>query len=432
MRVRSLASSPFLFFCFCIVAIAVQSRAQQAPEIPASTTTLQINTNRVLIPVVVRDKSGHYVSGLTKDDFEVRDNGKRRDIRSLMVEGQEAETSQPGNSSSPDTGKPEQRFVVFLVDDLHLNNDDLMRIQNAGAAVLRGALEPNDIAALVTVSGMVHTNLTRDRSKLLDALKSVHVRASMQGDSSECPNIDYYQAVEIAHNHSHDDPAYRDAFGQVVNCNPVLDPKFQENIINNTIDSTTRRVLAVNRQDIASTYSVFGSVLRAMSKFPGKRILVLVSPGFLSIEEEFMIAESRVVDLAVQSNVAISALDARGLYITSFDASHHIETPHKAGRGMQPQADYFASTQNAAESTMASLAYGTGGLFFHNNNDLQDGFKSITERPKIEYVLELAVDELKPDGTYHQLKVKVRRPGTELQARRGYFLPMPPKNGKKR
>jgi VWFA-related protein len=85
-----------------------------------------------------------------------------------------------------------------------------------------------------------------------------------------------------------------------------------------------------------------------------------------------------------------------------------------------------------ASNTMASLAYGTGGNFFHNNNDLQEGFRNLTQVPGIEYVLELSPDGLKADGKYHSLKVRVRRKGVTLMARQGYVAPKPerPKKSK--
>ena len=79
---------------------------------------------------------------------------------------------------------------------------------------------------------------------------------------------------------------------------------------------------------------------------------------------------------------------------------------------------------------MESLADGTGGTFFHNRNDLGAGFKSLTETPEVVYVLELSLDGVKQDGTYHHLKVKVNRDGVDVRARRGYFIPKPEKSRK--
>ena len=75
------------------------------------------------------------------------------------------------------------------------------------------------------------------------------------------------------------------------------------------------------------------------------------------------------------------------------------------------------------ENPMVGLADGTGGSFFHNNNDMAAGLKSLTEAPDYVYVLELSVDKVKLDGSYHRLKVTVDREGMQLQARRSYYAP---------
>ena len=76
---------------------------------------------------------------------------------------------------------------------------------------------------------------------------------------------------------------------------------------------------------------------------------------------------------------------------------------------------------------MGELADGTGGTFFHDNNDLDAGFKAITEEPEVVYTLELPLDGVQANGSYHRLKVKVGREGVEVQAQRGYFMPKPEK-----
>ena len=79
---------------------------------------------------------------------------------------------------------------------------------------------------------------------------------------------------------------------------------------------------------------------------------------------------------------------------------------------------------------MSELANATGGTFLHTSNDLAAEFERLTEAPEVVYLIELSLDNIKPDGTLHRLKVKVDRPGLDIQARRGYYLPKPQKNQK--
>jgi VWFA-related protein len=190
-------------------------------------------------------------------------------------------------------------------------------------------------------------------------------------------------------------------------------------------DSAAMHSLSVGRQDVLNTYATLKEVVRRMAKLPGQRPLLLVSDGFLPIEEEARYAESQVMDLAVQSDVSINAIDARGLYIGSITASEDTR-----GRSPGQIEEYRRSSVRVAEQSMGELADGTGGTFFHNNNDLRAGFKAITDAPEVVYMLELPLDGVKANGSYHRLNVKVDKEGMEVQARRGYFMPRPEKRKK--
>jgi VWFA-related protein len=82
------------------------------------------------------------------------------------------------------------------------------------------------------------------------------------------------------------------------------------------------------------------------------------------------------------------------------------------------------------KQVMAEFADGTGGTFFRNNNDLQGGLTGLAAGPEYKYLLELSVNDVKQNGTYHALKVEVDRKDMKVQAREGYFAPQPPKNRK--
>jgi VWFA-related protein len=124
----------------------------------------------------------------------------------------------------------------------------------------------------------------------------------------------------------------------------------------------------------------------------------------------------------MQSNVTINAIDARGLYTASVTASDDTR-----GRSPGLVEEYRQSSMRTAEEAMGELADGTGGTFFHDNNDLGAGFKAITGESEFVYTLELPLDGEKANGSYHRLEVKVDREGTTVQARRGYFMPKPEK-----
>jgi VWFA-related protein len=240
-----------------------------------------------------------------------------------------------------------------------------------------------------------------------------------------------------------DSAALADAVSQLQSCRPVpqsqggnapLGPDAAANLSRNPSQAppeqelmaenarmAANRVQSLGRRDLQATYDVMAQILGRMANLPGQRTAILVSSGLPEVQQELWAGESQITDLAAQANVTISAIDVRGVYATSLTASDN--TSHGVPKS---RADSMAR----AGDTMAELADATGGTFYHNSNDLDAGLKSLIDAPEVVYVLELSLDNVKPDGHYHSLKVKVDREGLQLQARRGYLMAKPEKNKK--
>jgi VWFA-related protein len=402
----------------------MHSLAQPAKDSQDKPPAIIVNVNRVLIPVVVRDKQGRAVGDLKKEDFQVFDKEKPQPISGFTIERRGATEIQTGSnagsgkqlvntpsSASVQSTTAPQRFIVFLFDDMHLTAEDLAHAQKAGVKMLTAALDDSDMAAVVSISGRTNSGLIRDRAKLQEATMSLKKQGFYQADGAECPNIDYHQADLIEN--KHDSTALQDAVQQILVC----DPKTPNPVAESLAHSSANRVLALGDQDVQATYASITEFVRRMAALPGQRTMILISPGFISISPAALMAESQIMDLAARSNVTISALDARGLYITDVSASENI-----GDRSPQQVTDFRRSAMSLAEAPMADLAEATGGTYFHNSNDLDAGFKSLTEAPEYLYVLELALDNMKPDGTYHRLKVKVDREDLQVEGRSGYFM----------
>src|SRR5208337_3022308 len=86
MTVRFSSSLITLSILSCFVPPGIHSAAQQAKQVEENAPTVQLNVNRVLVPVVVRDKQGRAVDDLRKEDFQVFDNGKPRPVSAFTIE----------------------------------------------------------------------------------------------------------------------------------------------------------------------------------------------------------------------------------------------------------------------------------------------------------------------------------------------------------
>ena len=437
-----------LVLYFPVFISCAHSSAQETQKPQGPSFNLEVNVNRLLVPVVVRDSKGHAVDGLKKEDFQVFDRNKPRPISGFTV--QQRGIPETVTAGSTESGQPQpvpaatatqppappQRFIVFLFDDLSLKFEDLGRTQKAGEKEMTEVSADSDMAAVVSTSGQTNSGLTRDRAKLQAAIVSLKPsRLHRLEISDNCIQIDYYEADQILNHTS--GGALREARQQWIKCHQMVDGKGTSCPDLTSLDADltdcpgvkevneiANQALMAGQQNVKATYATIEALVRKMATLPGQRSLILVSPGMLTIDDVGKAAESDLMNFAAASNVTISAIDGRGLYTTGQSADERTMT-------VSAMLDEFhrAEMQDAGLS-MANLAAATGGNFFHNGNDMDAGFKGVMELPECVYVLELPLDSVKPDGIYHRLNVKVDRDGVQVQARPGYFLPKPQKNRK--
>jgi VWFA-related protein len=308
-----------------------------------------------------------------------------------------------------------------MFDDMHLSFSDLAQARKTMVNALAENLTASDMAAVLSTSGRINSGLTYDHAKLQETIVRLQPLDLYRSSGTQCPNIDYYQADLMENQHNH--MALDAAIDETMRCAPNL----EQSVAARLAESTAMDVLANGDQDARVTLSTVKECVRRMAPLPGQRTLILVSPGFLTVSSEALSMESQIMDLAAQSNVIISALDARGLYTTDIEASETIDGSFHT---LQLKSDYRRNSAALNENVMASLAYATGGTYFHNSNDLQTGFKRLTSAPEYLYLLYVSPKDVKPDGTFHRLQIKVDQDGLKVQARRGYFASKPAKHKK--
>jgi hypothetical protein len=169
------------------------------------------------------------------------------------------------------------------------------------------------------------------------------------------------------------------------------------------------------------------AIVRHLTAMPGQRSMVIVSAGFLTETLHFQLGQ--ITDRALRAGVVVNALDARGLWTdpVTTDASRadYAATLNPASRGVK-HLMILDSAQRQTDG-MKALALDTGGVFFNNNNDLEAGFRKTSGLPDAYYLLAFSPQNLKLDGAFHPLQVKlVALKGLALQARKGYYAPRKP------
>jgi VWFA-related protein len=403
--------------------------APSPPPPPPSDYRIEVNVNSVLVPVVVRDARGHAVGNLKKEDFQILDQDKPRQISGFTIQ-QRAPTEgdappaapatpvseAPSAPSAPQPPAPPERFIIFLFDDMHLSASDLSLVQKAASKMLAESLADSDRASVISIFGRADSGVTNDRAKLEDAIAKLQLRNPYRHTGQECPDVDLYHADRIENRN--DRAALEVAIEDALVC-AHLDP-IMRNVAEAMAHQEARTTLSMGEQDVRITLIFIRELVRKMAGLPGQRTLILISPGFFTVTPEAMALQSQVIEMAARSNVTISTMDARGLYTTGLDATQEALGP---ARETRLKAQSHVESMERTEDVMADIADATGGTFIHNSNDLEGGLKRLAAAPEYVYLLEFSLNNVKLDGAYHHLKVKVDRDDLKLQARRGYFAP---------
>lgn len=419
VRLWGFAALPQVLLILCAASL-LAAQEQQPPPPPKPTVTSKVN--EVLVPVVVRDSQGKVVGNLTKDNFQLLDNGKPQGISGFTViehateppeataaTSSSAPSSVPGQTSPPSSA---QRFVVFLFDDLNLSDSDLSLSQKAASKLLQESLPASDTVAVLSTSG-TNSGLTRDRAKLQQTIASLRSNKIYRYNPHDCPNLDYYNADLISN--KGDDVALQAAIEDTIACAGLPKDPTGAAAAQGMVEQAATRALSLGQKIYRTEFGFIRLVISKMGALQGQRILIFISPGFLTPTPESMQLASQVVEIAARDNIIINSLDARGLYTTNLEAAQR-----SAGSPLASvvQDQHRPVSMTADEGVMAALADGSGGTYFHGHNDLDAGLTRLFEVPRYVYLLTFSI--AKPNGAYHELKVKLNHDGLIVQARRGY------------
>ena len=273
--------------------------------------------------------------------------------------------------------------------------------------------------------------MTRDHAVLQAAVMKLKASTINHNVAGQCPAIDYFTADAILNQHSKSE--WDIAYEKTANCSHQSSAAAQtaslqngEDAVSQLVRSAAQQALEIGNQDVRDTLSYLRDVVHTMQKLPGQRTLILISPGFFSNTDEALNLQSQILNLAAASDVTISALDPQGLFNGFVGAGESTDGSVYANITGQPLQNHLESARES-EDIMAKLADGTGGTFFHVGNNLAGGLKTLVAGPEHRYVLEVSLQDVKPNGAYHSLKVEVARKDVKIQAREGYFAPRPEK-----
>ncbi|MGB7136444.1 MAG: VWA domain-containing protein, partial [Acidobacteriaceae bacterium] len=390
-----------LAFLFGVPAFAQNPAPAQNQQPSTNTITFKVNRDLVLTNVVVRDKkTGEIVKGLSEKDFSITENGKPQHIVSFDFESidQAAPLSEATiNASAPNgvfgaaAGTATQdelrnhRLIVMFFDLTSMQPDDIDRAQDAARTYINKQMKPADLVALVSLDTTLSLDqdFTANKDLLLKAISSY---SGTQGAGFGAGATSTSNQVEDASAFTPDESEYNDL-------------------------NTDRELYAI--EDISKSLAYLNE----------KKALLYFSGGIQRDGIENQASLHAAVNASVRANVSIYSVDARGLQAISPLGDATTGNLRGAnsfnGAALQNNLDSNFNTQEV----MATLSSDTGGKAFFDSNDFSPAFDRIDRDISAYYVLGYHSTDLRRDGAYRRLSIKVDRSDAKIEYRPGYYAP---------
>ena len=398
-----------------------------APEAPAaSSPTFPSQVEVVTVDVVVTDKKGQSVTGLTKNDFVVTEDSDAQTITDfeavqLPAVASEKPAPRPRVSSNLDRESHAGRSFVILFDDIHLTLAGGQRAKAAVAQFLKTGVREGDRVSLVATGGGAwwSTRMEAGRDELIALLKRLDGR--FIPDSAPERMSDYEaMRIHIYHDQQVEERVSR-RFETYGASNRSQTSSDDANLYQNGDPYVQARASDVYFQSVSRnriTLEILERVLLSLGAAKGRKSVILVSEGFIYDPnlDEFKDA----VQASRRGNAAMYFLDARGLagmpsYFTA-EFGPPIDT--------RDIGAVFLDQLQEAEGA-ESLASDSGGFSVKNSNDLGRGIQRIADESRSYYLLGYNSSNTARDGRFRKISVKLPgKKGLTIRARKGYFAPL--------
>lgn len=379
------------------------AQQQPAPETPAPQTdqppvTFRVEVNYVEVDAVVTDAQGMPITNLTKDDFEVYEDGKKQEVATFSLVNipiERAErplfASAPVEADVQTNDHVEGRIYLIVLDDVHTDLTRTPRVKAAATRFIENNFGTNDLAAVVftgrTGDGQDFTNNPR---LLVAAINKFTGRKLRSG------TLNRIEGARV---------------------NPgtgALEP-------GDDIDQMDRAFRARSMANSIRKLSEFMAGVRGRRK-----TMILIGEGvdydiYEAVGQLGSTASSVILDThdaiaaATRGNVTIYTIDPRGLMNAESDL---IEVSGTVG---DADGRAIGNELRLSQDSLRVLADATGGFAAVNRNDLNGAFDRIVTENSSYYMLGFYSTNDRRNGRYRKLEVRLNRPGLRVRNRAGYY-----------
>ena len=391
------------YVCLAVLTLlAQQPPAQQPPDRGEQPPiTFRVEVNYVEIDAVVTDAQGNFVRNLTKNDFQIFEEGTPQTIENFSIvdiplERPDAPLFSPA-PIEPDVRNNRREFdgriYVLVLDDLNTHFARSQRVMAAAREFIQRHFGENDVAAVVQTGGAKKglQEFTDSRSRLLRAI------GAFMGQKTRSATLEKLDDYFLTRGMPGAPPEPRD------------------------MSEGERAHKARN------TLSTLKSVAEYLSGVRGRRKAVIFFSEGIDYDINNPIQNRYASDLlqdtqdaiaaATRANVSFYSIDPRGLGGLS-DEAMEIQSLPEDPSIISPTALHQELV--VAQNSLRTLSGETGGFAAVNRNDFGSAFARIVRDNSSYYVLGYYSKDTRRDGRFRRVDVKVNRPGLEVRARKGY------------
>jgi VWFA-related protein len=392
-----------------LIGPAAAQQQQQAPPVFRSATSI------VSVDVAVRDAAGNVVTGLQPGDFTILEDGKPQRIETFTFQ-QIADVPPTSAGGTPallgdleskvrdeprratggtvaDDARPMSpstfaghRLMVLLFDVSSMEPEDVQRAVDSAIEYVAKQMSAADMVSVVTIGTDINvlTDFTAAREDVLAALSTL---AYTEGTATPPPAVTTAETDEAA---ASSDTTATDDTG------------FEE--FNNDV-----RLRAL--KTIADT----------LGPLEQKKAIVYFSAGMQRNGDDNQIELRAAINAAVRGNVAIYAVDSRGLQAVApgGDASRGSRGGVGLFSGQNVRQQFQQLT--ASQDSLTTLAEDTGGRAFTDSNDFGEAFARARRDLSAYYLIGYGSTNTVKDGRFRKIEVKVSRRDLRVEARSGYY-----------
>jgi VWFA-related protein len=404
------------------VALSAQGQAPAAPapaQAPAAPgdqgvqPTYRVNIDLVTMDAIVRNSQDQFVADLTKDEFQVFEDGVLQDVSSFtLVHGgrvhnllapppppsEEGVILPPSRPRNDTTG----RIFLIIVDDLHLDFRNTGRIRDLFKRISRDLIHEGDMFSIVSTGpSSLAIDPTYDRKVLDEAIKKITGNGLKPSDVIQgAENADGPAEVKYrAH------VAFSTAYDMLRQLERITNRRKAVVWVSNGYDFNPFAESRLGEDP------VFGGRY-GQSREEGRQFNQQFNQGQQFADADLARELAEVTRTANRANSTLYTIDPRGLV---------------AGADLDEQLDpaEFATHVRKTQDSLRVLAEETGGIAVVNQNDFTKALKRIDAETSDYYVLGYYSSNPDPLRRTRKVEVKVTRPSVNVISRTSYTLRQP-------